>query len=80
MFRVHLDVYYFDRSVLKRLHWAFDKYRPTLPPILFAQPAEDSPLFERFVSRFGFKLLGDCWCEDGKNRRLFVHYRNTDGQ
>ena len=76
---VHLDVFYFDKSVLKRLHWAFDKYRLALPPVIFAQPAEDSPKFERFISRFGFRYIGDCWCDDGMNRRIFVHYQDFDG-
>lgn len=76
---VHLDVFYFDKSTWKRIQWAFDHYRPTLPPIIFAQPAVDSPLFEKFVSRFGFQLLNDCHCDDGLNRRIFVHYRIPDG-
>ena len=79
MILVHLDVHIFSKTVLKRLFEVVDRIRPTLPPIIFCQPANPSTLFDKFVSRFGWKLQGDCWCEDGLNRRIYVHYRDFDG-
>lgn len=80
MLMIHLDVHNFSRSVLRRLHAVVDLWRPKLPPIIFTQPANDSPLFEKFVSRFGWQFLNDCICEDGQNRRIFVNYlRNPNG-
>src|SRR5574340_509201 len=80
MVRVHLDVYHFSKTTFQNIRKAVDKHRPRLPPIIFCQPADDSLLFEKFVSRFGFKFISDCWCEDGLNRRIFVNYRDFDGR
>lgn len=75
MYRVHLDVRRFNKSVLRNIHEAVDKHRPSLPAIIFCQPANDSPIFEHFVDRFGFKFISDCPCEDGMNRRIFAHFK-----
>lgn len=72
---IHLDVFYFDKNTMKRLREVYDYWRPKFPPIIFAQPEEDTPLFEKFVSRFGFKFISDAVCSDGATRRIFVNYR-----
>jgi hypothetical protein len=74
MLMIHLDVTHFSKSVMKRIKEAVDYHRPSFPPIIFTQPANDSPLFEKFVSRFGWQFLNDCFCSDGLNRRIFVNY------
>lgn len=71
---IHLEVKRFDKAVYSAIHEAIKQHRPRFPEILYCQPSNDTPLFSKFVSRFGFSPLGDGYCNDGINRRIYVNY------
>lgn len=70
---LHLDVYYFSPATLRHMMRLWPSIRSKLPAIIMCQGDQDGPLFEKFVTRFGWQLMGDCICTDGRNRRLFAH-------
>lgn len=71
---IHFEVRRFNRSIWGRMKEVVTRLRPDFPEIIYCQPTNDTPLFEKFVSRFGFTPHGDGYCSDGKNRRIFVNY------
>lgn len=71
---VHVNVYRWTASVFKEIlrNWRLFRQHVVCP--LFAVAGEDSSeKWERFVSRLGFKFHSNVVCENGAERRLFVH-------
>jgi len=75
---VHLDVYYWAPSTLRKLIALHKTLRPTLSNILYCHGTVDDEKFDRFVTRFGWQVLSSAPCTDGKTRRIYVHYKNTN--
>lgn len=71
---VHLDVYYMDKEVLRRLDAQWKVWREHVPIVLYAMSDDDTSVWSKFIARFGFEFLKDIPCTDGKTRRLFVNY------
>jgi len=74
MVMVHMDVWYFSPSVLKKMKKQWAVFRKSMRCPLFAMGETDDAKFERYVSLFGFQYLTNIPCTDGKVRRLFVNY------
>lgn len=75
---VHLDVYEWSASALKRLLRIWPQLRATLPPIVFCHGHTDDEKFHRFVSLFGWQQIHYTPCSDGVTRRIYVHYHYGD--
>lgn len=72
---IHLDVYDWSLSTLKRLKEVWPSLRRRLPPIVFAQGDITDKKWVKCVRQFGFEpLLDDCPCDDGKTRHIYAHY------
>jgi hypothetical protein len=71
---VHLDVYFLNPEILRRLDSQWALFRRCVPITLYSMADEDTPVWSKFISRFGFEFLHDIECTDGKTRRLFVNY------
>lgn len=72
---VHLDVYYFSASILRRIKELYERFRTFDDSVtLFCMGEEDDNKFAKFVSHLGFEYLRDIPCTDGKTRRLFVNF------
>jgi hypothetical protein len=72
---VHMDVFYFNATTLRRAHEAHNVLRPHLPPVIMCIGEEDDEKFEKFIARFGWRHFGGSPCSDGKYRRLFAHLK-----
>jgi len=70
---LHLEFSKFNKSSFLRYKAAHALIRPRLPQIIYVQSRYDNPLFAKFVSRIGFKPLGDGYCNDGVNRLIYVN-------
>ena len=75
---IHLDVYYFSATVMRRLLVVWQEIQPKLPPIVFAQGTVDDHKHRRLVSKFGFIPWGSTPCTDGINRTLHVYFKPKD--
>lgn len=71
---VHLDVYAMNREILRRLDAQWALFREHVPVVLYAIADEDSQVWSKFISRFGFEYHNDIVCTDGNTRRLFINY------
>jgi len=72
---MHLDVTNWSPSALRAMCSVWSRLRPSLPPVLFAQATIDDARISKLAKYFGFQFHGDCPCDDGTMRRLFVNYR-----
>ena len=73
---IHLDITYFSPRVLRELLALWERLRPTLPEIIFAQGTIDDNKLAKLVTKFGFQYHSDCPCDDGLTRKLFVNYKD----
>lgn len=72
---VHIDVFYWSPSILRRLHTLWPSIRACLPHVVYASGDECSPKWVKFIQRFGFELiLEDCLCSDGMHRPIYAHF------
>jgi hypothetical protein len=74
MIFVHMDVYYWGPSILKKMIAQWPVFRASLASTpLFCMGTVDDAKFEKYVTRFGFEYLSDIPCTDGQVRRLYVN-------
>lgn len=75
MMVIHMDVFKFNPSVMKRMIREFKALRScTDVPIFAFEPSPDDAKWQRYVERIGFKYLMREACSDGHSRRCFVSY------
>lgn len=76
---MHIDVYHFTPSVLKRMKHEFAALRACTDALLFAiEPNPDDTKWERFVRIMGFEFSSRVECTDGHSRRCFVSKKDKD--
>jgi hypothetical protein len=72
---VHIEVYSWSPSALKRLKHLWLSIRHSLPHIVFAQGDVTDAKWVKFVRQFGFEpVFENCPCSDGELRHIFAHY------
>jgi hypothetical protein len=64
--------------VMRELKELWGRLQWDLPPIMFAAATVDDDRITRLARWFGFQYLSTAPCSDGKERRIFVHYRPTN--
>lgn len=70
---MHIDVYSFTPSVLKRMKREFETLRSCTDATLFAiEPNPDDGKWHRFVTIMGFEFSSHVECTDGLTRRCYV--------
>jgi hypothetical protein len=74
---IHLHIWKWTISVLKRIRRDFNLFRQCVPCPIYTCGTADDDKFERFVSLFGWKPLTTIPCTDGKTRRLFIHINDN---
>lgn len=75
---VHIEVFTWSLSVLKKLKHLWSSNRHLLPPIVFAQGDKTDAKWTKFVTQLGFTpILEDCPCSDGQNRHVYAHFRKS---
>jgi hypothetical protein len=73
MMVIHMDVFRFAPSVLKRMKQEFDALRSCTDAIIFAiEPNPNDGLWHRYVSHMGFEFSSLVECTDGGTRRCYV--------
>lgn len=73
MLAIHMDVFRFSPSVMKRMIREFAALRSCTDAQIFAiEPNPDDAKWQRYVSRMGFEFSSRVECTDGLSRRVFV--------
>ena len=73
---VHIDVFHWSPSTLRRLHTLWPSVRQTLPRIVYASGDVSDAKWVKFIKRFGFvPILEDCLCSDGNSRPIYAHFK-----
>lgn len=70
---VHLTVRKWTPRVWRNLQHVWSLFRKCVVCPLWAVSEDGTPKFEHFVSRLGFEFHSNVVCENGAERRLFVH-------
>jgi hypothetical protein len=70
---IHLEVWYFSPSVLRRMKETWRLFREYVRGPLFTIGDVDDAKHRKFVSRFGFEPLMCVGCTDGQSRTLHIH-------
>ncbi|MBR1173888.1 hypothetical protein JQ617_07980 [Bradyrhizobium sp. KB893862 SZCCT0404] len=79
MMVMHIDVYHFAPSVLKRMKREFSALRSCTDANLFAiEPSPDDAKWQRFVTIMGFDFLCRVECTDGLSRRCYVSKKKNN--
>ncbi len=68
---LHLEVYRWSPSVFRQLKAIWPTVSTIARP-LFLVGTRDTPLFHKFVSRFGFSPFLKVGCTDDQERTLFI--------
>lgn len=68
----HLDVFYFDKSILRKLLAQWKLFREHVNCVLYCIGDEDNDKFRKFVSHFGFTPIGILPFACGETRTIFV--------
>jgi hypothetical protein len=71
---VHVEVFYWRASVLRKLMALWPSVRAGLPNIIFCSGTESDVKFQKFIAHFGWQPLQLAHCSDGKDRMIYVHY------
>lgn len=81
MIFVHLLVYEHTPSIYKEILRNWKLFRECVTCPLFAVAGiKDTVKWEKFVSRLGFQFHMNVVCENGEERRLFVHYKKKNNE
>jgi hypothetical protein len=73
MVAIHMDVFNFSPSVMKRMIREFAALRSCTDATIFAiEPHPDDAKWQRYVSHMGFEFSSRVDCTDGLSRRVFV--------
>lgn len=76
---IHLCVHVWTPSVYKEVLRNWKMFRECVTCPLFAVAGvEDVAKWERFVTRLGFKFVSNVICENGAERRLFIHIKEQE--
>lgn len=76
MLVIHMDVFKFSPSVMKRMIREFAALRSCTGAQIFAiEPSPDDAKWQRYVSHMGFEFLCRLECSDGLYRRCFLSER-----
>lgn len=81
MLFVHLTVHNWKVSVFKQIIQQFRAFREfVVCPLYAVAGVEDIEKWEAFVTYLGFKFLTNVICENGAERRLFIHIKEIKVQ
>lgn len=69
----HVRVVRWSPSVRKECHRIWDAFRACVTIPVFTLGIVDDKKFERFVRSFGYEPYQIVTCENGEQRRLFIH-------
>lgn len=69
----HVRIVRWSPSVRKECHRVWDAFRSCVTAPVFTLGIEDDKKFERFVRSFGYEPFQIVTCENGEQRRLFIH-------
>ena len=69
----HVRVVRWSPSVCKQCHAVWDAFRKCVTCPVFTLGIVDDDKFERFVRSFGYQPFQTVTCENGEQRRLFIH-------
>ena len=73
MLLIHMDVFKFAPSVMKRMVRDFNALRQCTDTSIFAiEPTPDNGMWHRYVSHMGFEFSSYVDCTDGESRRCYV--------
>lgn len=73
MLLIHMDVFKFSPTVMKRMVRDFNALRQcTDTPIFAIEPTPDNGMWHRYVSHMGFEFSSHVDCTDGETRRCYV--------
>lgn len=73
MIFVHLTIRKWSTATFKEIIRNFQLFRQCVTCPLFAVGEVDDAKWAKFVSRLGFKFHSTVVCENGAERRMFVH-------
>jgi len=78
---VHLTVHDWSLRTFKEILRNWKLFRSHVSCPLFAVGGvQDAAKWERFVSRLGFKFHSNVVCENGAERRLFIHTKEKEDE
>jgi hypothetical protein len=78
---VHMDVYYWSPSVLKKQLTQWPIFRALMSSIpLFCMGTQDDLKFQKYISKFGFVPLKPIPCTDGQSRMLYINWPTQAAQ
>lgn len=80
MLFVHLTVRKWCPSVFKEILATFRLFRQYVTCPLYAVGKYDDAKWAKFVSRLGFQFHSNVICENGAERRLFVHQLENNNE
>lgn len=69
----HVRIVRWSPTVRRRCHEVWDAFRKCVTTPVFTLGIEDDKKFERFVRSFGYEPYQTVLCENGEQRRLFIH-------
>lgn len=69
----HVRIVRWSPSVRKECHRVWGAFRKCVTAPVFTLGIEDDKKFERFVRSFGYEPYQTVLCENGEQRRLFIH-------
>jgi hypothetical protein len=79
MMVIHMDVYKFSPSVMKRMIREFAALRSCTDALIFAiEPNPGDTKWQRYVSHMGFEFSSRVECTDGLSRRCFVSKKKNN--
>lgn len=70
----HLDVFYFSPEVYKRMKKHWEIILKAFPIKWFCMFDDETPATRKFAQRFGWKVVSDIPCDDGRTRTLYSHF------
>jgi hypothetical protein len=73
MLIAHVRVVRWSPSVAKECHRVWNAFRQCVTAPVFTLGIADDAKFERFVRSFGYQPFQTVTCENGEQRRLFIH-------
>lgn len=73
MMFIHLEVREWSKSTLKAMLNAWTEFRKIVKCPLFATAEVDDKKFEHFARLFGLTPIQEVVCENGEQRRLYMH-------
>lgn len=69
----HVRIVRWSPSVRKQCHAGWAAFRACVTGPIFTLGLVDDDKFERFVRSFGYQPFSIVTCENGEQRRLFIH-------